>query len=150
MIDIDNERENLDDALVATRNAVECLFSCYRLNDSNIRLFFTGHKGFNIEILPTAPGFAPMLCEQDKKANEIREVIIDELQLKAGLTSKQGRNRVSLEDTVIDGTHDYVRLHDSINMWIENAGQKARRKISLTRDELNSLSLREIIARSKA
>ncbi len=149
VIDIDND-EDLDDALTVTRNAVECIFNFYRLKDSEIQLFFTGHKGFNIEVLPSALGLAGVPSEQDNKADSIRERIISELQRNAGLASRPGqaRNLVSEKGTLIDRIRDYVRLHDSINKWIENEEHKARRKKALTLSELNSLSLKHIVDRS--
>jgi hypothetical protein len=150
VIDIDNDCGKLDDTLIVARNAVKCLVNSYNLQESDIRLFFTGHKGFNIEVLPSAFGLAGTPSEQDNKADCIRKKIISELRRNAGLASQQGqaRNLVSEEGTIIDGIHDYVRLHDSINKWIENGGYKARRKIGLTLSELNSLSLKQIVAKS--
>mgnify|MGYP001602302971 CR=1 FL=1 len=149
VIDIDND-DDLDDALTVTRNAVKCIFKIYRLKDSDIQLFFTGHKGFNIEILPSALGLAGIASEWDNKVCNIREEIISELRRSAGLVSQSGqaRNIVSAKGTVIDGIHDYVRLHNSINKWIETSGQKARRKIGITLKEFNSLQLKQMVDRS--
>jgi hypothetical protein len=150
VIDIDND-ENLDDALTVTRNTIEYIVNLYNLKESDIRSFFTGHKGFNIEVLPSALGLLCKPSRQDEKANCIREKIICELRKNACLSPQlvQVRNCVSKEGTIIDCIHDYLRLHNSINKWIENVGRKARRKIGITLSEVNSLSLNDIIDRSK-
>lgn len=150
VIDVDNEYENLDDTLIMTREAVKCIFKSYNLKESELRLFFTGHKGFNIEVLPSALGLVGSQSEQDNKADCIRKKIISELPSNAGLVSKLGqcRNLVSEQGTIIDPIHNHVRLHDSINKWIENGEQKARRKIELTLGELNNLPLKQIVVKS--
>ena len=150
VLDIDNSK-NLDDTLIVTQKAVKCIFNSYNLKESDLRLFFTGHKGFNIEVLPSALGLAAgTQSEQDNKADCIREKIISELRRNAGLASQPGqcRNLVSEQGTLIDPIHKHVRLHDSINKWIENGGQKARRKIALTLKELCSLQITQIVGRS--
>ena len=146
VVDIDNSK-NLDDTLIVTRKAVKCIFNSYNLKESDLRLFFTGHKGFNIEVLPSALGLAGTQSERDNKADCIRGKIISELRRNAGLASQPGqcRNLVSEQGTLIDPIHKHVRLHGSINKWIENGGQKARRKIVLTLKELRSLQIKQIV-----
>ena len=140
-----------DDALIMTRNAVKCIVNSYDLKERDIRLFFTGHKGFNIEVLPSALGLAGTQNEQDNKADRIWKKIISELRRNAGLASKPGqcRNLVSEQGTLIDPIHKHVRLHDSINEWIECGTAKARKKIGLTLSELGCLTLENIIAKSR-
>lgn len=176
VIDIDNECEDLDDALIVARNAVKCIFNSYNLKESEMRLFFTGHKGFNIEILPSALGLAGIPSEEDNKADCTRKEIIKALQQgknigggcsvsiengevvyrdhstgeklsRADQYLKMG-NLVSERGTVIDNNHEHIRLHNSINAWIECGVTKDRRKIGLTLNELNSLTLKQIIDKS--
>jgi hypothetical protein len=148
VIDIDGDKPN--DSLTVTRKTTTCLFSLYDVKENDIKLFFTGHKGFNIEVLPSAIGLTGAPSEQRNKANYIRQEIIGKLRCNAGLVSHSGlsRNIVSCEGTVIDKIHHYVRLHESINEWIDNEGQKTRRKIGLTLSDLNNLQLVQIINRS--
>lgn len=148
VIDIDND-DNLIDALNVTRKVVGCVFNSYNLKESDIRLFFTGHKGFNIEVLPSAFELAGAQSEQDNKAERIRKKIISELRRNAESTSELGQcsNIVSEQGTIIDPIHNHVRLHDSINKWIEN-GVQARKKIELTLGELNNLPIEHIITKS--
>lgn len=147
VIDIDNECGKLDDTLIVTRAAVKCIVNSYNLKESDIRLFFTGHRGFNIEVLPSALRLVGAPSEQNNKADCMRKEIINKLRQATNLTSMQGNamNLISENGTIIDRIHDYVRLHNSINRWIENGGQKARRKTSLTLKELCSLQIEQIV-----
>ena len=150
IIDIDNAR-NLADTLIMTRKAVRLIFRSHELKESDIRLFFTGHKGFNIEVLPSVLGLVGTPTEQDNEADCIRKKIINELRRKAGLVSEQGqaRNLVSKNCTIIDLIHDYIRLHDSINKWIECGVTIARKKIELPLSDFTNLRLDQILESSK-
>lgn len=146
LVDVDNECGDLDDALTVTRETVK--YICKSIRDSDIRVFFTGHKGFNIEILPCAIGIVGTLKVQENKAECVRKEIIRELQ--QGKNNISTVNIVSERGTLIDRIHHYVRLHGSINKWIENGTEKARKKIELTVNEVNNLSLCQILDRSIA
>jgi hypothetical protein len=141
IIDIDNERGELEDTLMVTRNVVTLLFKYYGVKENHLRLFFTGHKGFNIEVLPNALGLSYTQCEYRNDMDCLRKNIINKLRRDAGLNSQSGqaRNLVSDKGTIIDVIHNYVRLHDSINKWIDNEGYKARKKIGLSLSELENL-----------
>ena len=60
VVDIDREEyvqgkgyvQDLDDALKSTRRVVEYLRRRYRVNESDLRVLFTGHKGFNFVVGP--------------------------------------------------------------------------------------------------
>jgi hypothetical protein len=176
LVDIDNENGCLDDALTVTREAVTCVLASYNVKQNDIRVFFTGHKGFNIEILPSALGIVGTPKEQENRVECRRKEIIKKLQeskslgggfvasyeddkvmLKGPNTGKElskadllGKtvNVVSPGGTVIDRIHEYIRLHRSINKWIECGVIRARKKVKLTLGELNSLPLEQIVAKS--
>jgi len=145
IIDIDNESENLSDALVVTKKAVECLRNSYGIKDDDIHIFFTGHKGFNLEIHPSALKIRGTVEEQENKTQRIRKEVIRKLQ--------QGKNvkgnSVSERGTLIDSIHEYVRLHYSLNKWISKTGKIARMKIELPIHEFNNLIIEKIIAKSE-
>jgi hypothetical protein len=150
VIDIDNINEDLDDALVVTRNITRYLIESYNLIEGDYRLLFTGHKGFSIEVLPNALGLVGVTVEEDPKANNVRKDIIDQLRSKSELSPcrYQSVNLVSEQGTIIDPIKYHVRLHQSINKWIQVGKPRARRKIGLTLSELDSLSLYQILARA--
>lgn len=173
VLDIDNDNENLNDALLITRNTVKIIKKTYHIQSSQLRIFFTGHKGFNIEINPEAIGIRDDL---KNRAEVFRRDIMRALQTETGLGGgysvqfeddraiirdritgkrlssrnlwKKTLNLVSENGTIIDGIHDFVRLHDSINEWISQEGEIARRKIELDINELNQVTIEQIVEKS--
>ena len=153
IVDINNEYEDLQDALQVTRRAVEIVCS-YNVKENDIRVFFTGRKGFNIEILPSPLKIVGTTKQQDQ-AEDKRKEIIQELRKGKNLSSSSengrihlGSNSVSSNGTLIDTIHDYNRLHNSFNSWIQDRITKTRRKTELNIAELKSLPLEQIIAKS--
>ena len=145
IIDIDNESGNLSDALVVTKEAVECLRNFYGIKDDDIHIFFTGHKGFNLEVHPRVLKIQGTMEEQKSQMQCIRKEMIKELQKGKNLVG----NYVSERYTIIDRLHDHIRLHHSLNKWISKKGEVARMKIELSITELKNLTIEEIIAKSE-
>lgn len=172
ILDIDNEKEDLNDALAVTREAVKHILTSFKVTENDIRVFFTGHKGFNIEVRPSAIGIIGSFEEQHSKVESRRREIIKELQKSKKLIAKgvgsygeNGKpiceislkyawhlktyNVVSELGTLIDEIHEYVRLHNSINAWIEDKVTKSRNKVELSIKELESLTIEKIISKSE-
>ncbi len=145
IIDIDNESENLSDALVVTKEAVECLRNFYGIKDDDIHIFFTGHKGFNLEIHPRALKIRGTVEEQENKTQWIRKEVIKKLQQGKNI----GGNSVSERGTLIDPIHEHVRLHYSLNKWISKTGEITRMKIELPIHEFSNLIIEKSIAKSE-
>lgn len=142
IIDIDREdggftegyEQNLTLALKDTRQLVNEYL--YQFKGRDFRIFFTGHKGFHIEILPSA--FCLMGCERTKKQYEH---IID------SINDIFNHKR---EKRFIDKIHDEVRLHNSINRWVDKNGKIiSRMKFELSIQELNNLGIDEICRKSE-
>lgn len=165
IVDIDNENGCLDDALTVTRKAVKSALSLYGVGPNDVRVFFTGHKGFNIEVRPSSVGITGSPEEQKSKGECRRKEIIKELgpgKSSCGISNiENGKpvwkversntmwsNQVSAKGTLIDVTQDYIRLHDSINAWIEDKETKNRKKVILSLAEIDSLTLEQIIHKS--
>ena len=147
ILDIDNESEDLSDALVVTKETLEYLRSSYNIRDNDIHIFFTGHKGFNLEIRPEAVDIVGTQKEQESKAGDLRKEVIKKLQQGKNL----GCNYVSERGTLIDPIHKHVRLHCSLNKWISKTGDEiARMKIELSISDLDSLTIEKIIAKSES
>jgi len=148
LLDIDNEQENLDDALVVARNVVDFLTINWNLKDCDIHIFFSGRKGFNIEIRPQGINILGSTAEQLKSSA---------LQLKEIKNHFGASSRGTLIDPVYGDRfdnyrlkHPYIRLHGSWNKWIgENGICKARRRIELTLQELASLTADEICTKAE-
>ena len=141
VIDIDREDEtgegyvqNLDKALEDTRRLVKeylCKFNKY-----DFRIFFTGHKGFNIEVRPQAIDIIP----ETNQRQQFKNILADINRIFGGNNTER----------FIDRFHEYLRLHNSINRFIDNDGKELNRmKFQLSLYELNSLDVEEIRKRSE-
>ncbi len=144
VVDIDREEyvpgkgyvQHLDDALEATRKAVRYLQQRYRVNESDLHVLFTGHKGFNIEVRPQAIGITSVSNRRKEFEARLEEINGD---LGAG-----GGKRF------VDKLHDDVRLHNSVNKWLGHNGQEvARMKYELALDDLFKLTATAICSRSE-
>jgi hypothetical protein len=155
VLDIDNEDADGDerisalaDALDATKAIVDLAQQTFSIGASDLRLFYSGHKGFNIEIAPGS--LTVSSSEQFRERHEsLRSGIINGLRTARGLSATEGRNFVSKGGTVIDPFHEFVRLHGSVNRWRSPKGLSSRRRVALALDELRNLSINdmEVLAR---
>lgn len=154
LVDIDNSNwkdgyeENLDDALLVACMVVDFLSGHWKLSDQDLRVFFSGRKGFNIEARPQALGIDGSATNQVKSSSDKLQEIISHF--------GTGSNTVSSGDTLIDKIygdrfsnyklkHPYIRLHGSWNKWVGNdAIERARRKIELSLDKLHNSKADEI------
>ena len=157
LVDIDNGDEDLEDALTVTKTTFFLLHNELKVETNNLRVFFTGHKGFNFEIRPQVLGIQGTFVDQVRKSAEVLYRITEALRVGK---SWQIRNQVSDKGTVVDQIygdrfgyrlkHPCIRLHNSLNMWISSDGEtKTRMKIELTFDELDKISVSEIVRRSE-
>ncbi len=143
IVDIDNEKGNLVDALDVTRKAIKFLVERWELGPSDYRLFFTGHKGFNIEVRPKALGIHGDANDQLEQSKDARQSLIQYLRSNHSFS---GINQVSDEDTLIDSFHRYIRLHDSFNSWIKDSQTMKQKKTEFTLKDIYGLSLEEIFS----
>jgi len=165
LIDIDNSewdddlggfRENLQDALDVARRAVGVLNTGWALRNNDLRVFFSGRKGFNFEIRPSAPGIKGSAPEQLEKSWELQDRIRSELQAQGNFEG----SAVGKEGTVIDSiygssrlgpklNHPYTRLHGSINRWIGTTGDISRRRLEIQVPDLFSNDIPTMVGNSK-
>lgn len=162
VVDIDNEKENLEDALSAARQAVDFLILQYNLGTDDLRIFFTGHKGFNIEVRPKTLRIDEddPITDQIEVSAQMLDKIIEGLRHTNGVVDGC-TNTVTNKDTQIDRIygnrfggyrlkHPYTRLHCSINKWVRNHDSKmARMKIQISLDELRNRSAADISLESE-
>lgn len=156
IIDIDSECENLQDAFDITRKVVSYLVQDRNLKNDDIRIFFSGRKGFNIEVSPAALGIQGSIQDQIKQSSSKLDEIIGYLR---GSNIWQTANQVSNKQTIIDRIygdrfryelkHPCLRLHGSLNKWIASNGTRCQRKIQLNIHHLNRMNIKDIWARSK-
>lgn len=180
LIDIDNSvivngyQEDLADALKVAQTTIKFLKTQLGIQENDLQVFFTGRKGFNIEVLPSSLGIRTDDAVDDQirlSATKLDE-IIDALRRSAGISSNAyaqfpgfrlygTSNAVSDKRTSIDRIygsrfnkfklkHPYVRLHNSINEWIAKTGDKmARRKIRISLSDLFGRSAEQICLKAQ-
>lgn len=147
IVDIDNDGENLEDALGVARQAVKFLITQCNVRTDDLRIFFTGHKGFNIEVCPEALRIGGSITDQIRLSAQMLGKIIEALR-KINNIVVGNNNTVTAQGTCIDRIygnelggyglkHPYTRLHCSINRWVRNHNSNmARMKIQINLDEL--------------
>ncbi len=157
VVDIDTD-EDLEDALLVARKTVRILEYQLGVELRYLRVFFTGHKGFNLEVHPLAIGLEGTVGSQIRKSADYLHRVVAALRL--GRLWKLD-NQVGDAGTVVDQIyggrrsgyalkHPYLRLHDSVNCWIMPDGTTgSRRKTELTIEELCRLTVAEIVSRSE-
>jgi hypothetical protein len=137
LIDIDRQDktdkgfvQDLNKALKDTLHVIKTCLSSIKEND--YRIFFTGHKGFNIEINPHALG----IISSENQIRQFRDIRKD-------INNNLGEN-------YIDNIHDMIRLHSSINRWVANNGKVMNRmKLELSIHELNTMTIEKICEKSE-
>ncbi len=167
LIDIDNSdwddgyREDLEDALRVTRQVIEFVTDSWKLSAQDFRIFFTGRKGFNVEIQPGALQISGALASQIDMSGKRQEAAIQYLRSQNRVKDQNG-NAVSDRRTFIDRIYGsplrghylkkaYVRLHRSVNKWVTHGGTKiARMKLELSPKELFDSTAQAICSRSES
>lgn len=134
LLDIDRTSDDyvpdLGKALEATRLLVRGY--CSSLSAEDYRVFFTGHKGFHVEINPRAIKPPPNVGRLQHFEN--RRKYINQL----------------FGSTFIDKFHPHVRLHNSINSWIDYSGKRVySMNFEVDIDGLFDLSAEQIFAKAR-
>lgn len=121
---------DFDRALKDTRLLVKEY--CSNLKGKNYRIFFTGHKGFHIEVQPKATGISPYVDRWQHFENIRKDI------------NKRFGN------AFIDKFHPHVRLHNSVNSWIDYSGERVdSMNFEVSIDELFSLSAEDIFVKAR-
>ncbi len=127
LIDIDNSNEDLEEAQAVTKQVLNYLIEQLRLPLEDIRLFFSGRKGFNLEVLPQAIGINGLIPNQIRlSSNKLNDIIVflrRKNDIQDGSTNVVGSNRTVIERIYENRfgyklKHPYIRFHNSINKWI--------------------------------
>lgn len=122
--------QHLDEALEACRTLIK-RYLC-GLNQADMRVFFSGHKGFNIEVRPEALSMASAGSRPGEFDCRLKKI------------------RGFFGGSFVDVRHKHLRLHNSINRFIADSGKTVdRMKFELSLDEVNSLSADKICHRSE-
>jgi hypothetical protein len=144
LLDIDRPGEQKDWGYIADLDRAlkdTCLLVkeyCSNLGREDYRIFFSGHKGFHIEIRPEAINI-PLNVNRRQHFENIRKDI-----------NTRFEDSTRFGDPFIDKNHDHVRLHDSINSWIDYSGRIVySMNFELSIKDLSSLSAQDISAQAK-
>ncbi len=149
LVDIDSQDwesqplEDLNDTLRIARRAIALVVQRWGVKpEDDVRVFFSGRKGFNIEVIPSRLGIAGDIDQQIGRSVGCLDTIRQELGISAaGPTIDPvygNRHGFRLK-------HPYIRLHDSFNCWRSNAMPQCHRRVRLTIDELGDLSIKRIL-----
>ncbi len=148
LIDIDNQNwsngysEDLHDALTAARGVVVALTDTWSLRpERDFRIFFSGRKGFNIEVVPASLGIAGTVPQQIQSSARHLDAIVD------GLVGANGTavDRIYGNHFGYRLKHPYIRLHDSWNSWIAGGVPMRRRRLRITVEDFPRLPLDSIL-----
>jgi len=122
---------DIDDSLNTARRIVrECLPS---LHHNDYRVFFTGHKGFSIEVRPQVVG----VSHTQSWERGFRSLL-------------QPFKEMAVGTAMVDKVHYELRLHDSVNHWMDNRGCKMyRMKYEVSLPALWALSADDICSHSE-
>jgi hypothetical protein len=137
-IDIDNMQRDLQKAFRLTKDCLDVLHNKYQyFSSDNLRIVFSGMKGFHIEIKPKEPFDNTIL--RDKLLNGLIE---------KGLKYIDATN--NFECGVIDPlSHSDIRVTGSLNSWRDNGILKYRRVIQLSLDDFQNSRVEDIILKSE-
>jgi len=128
---------DLDDAAKVTTTVVESLLG-WNVEQKDLRILFSGHKGFNVEVRPEALGVRSSYGSGNQVGwAKARRRIIAAVQQSASFERRNPINVVSSKGTVIDRIHGHLRLVGSKNAWIDDSGKtRTATKSVISIDEL--------------
>lgn len=134
LLDIDNEREDLVSAYLCTREALNCLKQSLDIKlTSDCRVFFSGRKGFHIELRPSA--VRPELLGPATRSGRPK-LHVKLTQYVSGALGHPTTNVGSLDQkgTILDPEHGCKRINGSINAWSCDGKLTRRGCIAVARD----------------
>ena len=126
--------EDLNEAHTVARMAALLLNDQWEVAETDIRVFFSGRKGYNFEVRPGTLGIDGDLNNQLLACERVQAKLRDEL---------KAEGVANLVDRVFGAPlfwlpprHPFIRLHGSINAWRSQGTDHRRRRIELTLDNL--------------
>ena len=138
-LDFDNDNETMaehDRLAAAARCSRETLVLLTDLNidiTSDSRVFFSGRKGFHIELRPRS--IPSELLQQTGQRTSLEMKIIRRVRHVTGF-GNDNTNVLDSDDTVLDKRHDAKRINGSVNAWQDEGAVKRRRVIEVAPERL--------------
>jgi len=154
LVDIDNQdwtngySENLEDARIVAVRTVELLSTQRDLAQGrDFRVFFSGRKGFNIEVCPTALGIKGSLHDQIRASADRLDEVIREIE--KGSSAPAGIDRIYGNRFGYRLKHPYTRLHNSWNEWISEGQAMKRLRLELSAADLQAQPIESLCSRAE-
>lgn len=138
LFDFDNSDENLIVACSTTQAALRFLLTSYSLDPiRDCRTFFSGRKGFHIELRPG--GINPDLLRTTGYfgRSQIEQDLIDHLRQLFGV-EVETVNALDSEGTVLDTTKEAKRVNESNNVWSDNGVVRKMKMVFVPTDVILS------------
>ena len=140
VVDIDNEVQDYADAYELTRHCLDWIEGApNRCGFEDLRVIFSGMKGFHIEAKPNQTIDFP----------SFRAALLDGL-TSLGLEPLHEGVPNSFRLGTIDLGHDFIRLTDSFNSWIEGGILKRRKVLQFSLRDFLSFRVQKILELSEA
>lgn len=156
LLDIDHEEgiqvgdqlvytPDLNVARVVACEAVQRLYA-NGLNQRDLRIFFSGRKGFHVEIRPASLGATGTLEQQLNRAREWEEGFRSSFELPRNCSIDRIFEKSYLSTRCgVRPYHSFIRLHGSLNCWLDVHGERrCRQKCQVDWQTLRTSSIKEL------
>ena len=140
-------RADLGQALTVAREIGSLLLDQWHLPQPDLRLFFSGRKGFNFEVRPNALGITGNGRAQMQASERLQRRLKDELKAK-GIPNCVDRVYGHGGILWLRPRHPFTRLHESINAWHSGGRIHRRRRAEVSLEDLFKLDINAIAEKS--
>ena len=148
LLDFDNSDEDLVSACTCTRESLKFLIRELAIDPlKDCRVFFSGRKGFHIELRPMALDSKSLVDRRGRPS--FHWDLINHVSRACGF-NKGNTNQLDRTGTVLDKLHDRKRINGSINAWWHNGRTYRRMMIEVRSETLltgNSAALVPVLVR---
>ena len=136
LLDFDNGEEDLVSACRCSREALKFLQDEHQINVmEDCRVFFSGRKGFHIELRPTAVEPESLERVGRHRRRRFKKALIRRLR-GAFRVNCDIANLLDLRGTVLDKDRDAKRINGSVNAWVDKGLVRKRRMLQVVAQEL--------------
>ena len=140
LFDFDNSGENLLAACSTTQEALGFILSEYSLDPiRDRRTFFSGLKGFHIELRPAAIKLE--LLRTRRGRTRIEWELIEHLRQWSGIEMDNPNvadNVLDPDGTILDPQHCAKRVNESINVWLAKGVVRKMKMVLVPTDVIRS------------
>jgi hypothetical protein len=120
-------------------------FSGRGMQEEDRRVYFSGHKGFHVEVV--FPDCLTMHASNGFKTKWDAE--LDKLRLALGYRTESAESEEEPPEVIIDCTYDHIRLKTSANCWGPPHAESRHRVIKVMESELAGITVDQLWALSR-